>query len=586
MRKRRSVGLVALTVVLATLLAGCVSVPRSGNVVRAGEPTTRASSAVEIAPRPPEPDASPRQVVEGFLQAMAAYEPDYLTAYEYLTDEAAERWEPGVGVTVYANGFPVTAREGKVELAAPITGRVDERGVYRPVEDDLRTDFAVVRDAEGQWRISQPPEGLLVSQFIFENFFEPVHLYWSAPQGGFLVPDPVFMQAGRRSPTALVQSLLAGPTPWIDPAVESAIPPGTTLNEVARVDDDGVVTVDLSGDALGILAADQRRVMVGQLTWTLSQMRAVSALRLLHDGEEYTTDVAQGNGLVPIASVPHLAPVPGNLDNHLFSISGGSVHSIDQADQGVSSEPLPGAAGQPVAGRSSLAVTTSGDGIAVVNSEDDTVTTYETATGTQTFNYHEIPGVLRPQYSRYDELWLVSGQPGAQRIRVGQGTELREVAMGELADREIHQFRLSPDGVRIALVLGSGEDRVLAIARVERDGDGVAIGGLRELPLATTSQTRLTHVADVGWIGPGSLVVMGAGGTSTELSPYRLDQSAAVVQQIGQTDRWEGSEIAALPGRDGVRLAIVGTRGGMWRYEDDFAWTRVADGITAAAYPG
>lgn len=575
-----------LALALATLLGGCVSVPSTGPVIRGDQSSTRPTSQVEIAAQPPAANSSPRAVVDGFLQAMAAYEPDYATARLYLAPSVRDAWQPTSGVTVYADGHAVTESDGKVTLSAPVTGRVDARGAFTPVKDQLTTDFGLQRGADGQWRISAPPQGLLVSQFVFDNFFQHPSLYWPEPGGQYLVPDPVSLAQGRRTPSTLVRALLAGPGDWIAPAVSSAIPAGTSLRSDVAVDSAGVATVDLTGP-IDTLDTAQRRLLAGQLTWTLAQLPTVTGVKVLHDGATYALgDLTGQNSVVPIKALPSLAPVPAALDSHLFAIVDRKVVRIDQSDQTSTVVPIPGPFGQGGAAPESLAVTTAADTAAVVTGGGTRVTTIDLSAGTTSATFTGLSRLLRPQYARTGELWLVSGEPGRQRIQIAQGDQLHDVDAGELAGERISSFRLSPDGARMALVIERDGHTALALARVDRHGGTLRVEGLQVIPLVTSGQSQLTSVSDVGWAGPMGLVVLGAGQESTQPSPYRLDLSTVAVQQIGQPDGWQARSIATLPNPESTRMVIVGDQGGAWRYEDAFTWPHLSGTMTAAAYPG
>ena len=68
-----------------------------------------------------------------------------------------------------------------------------------------------MRDADGQWRISQPPRGLLISQSLFSSTWVRADVcFWDAT-GTVLVPDPRFVQKGTLGMAASVRALLVGP---------------------------------------------------------------------------------------------------------------------------------------------------------------------------------------------------------------------------------------------------------------------------------------------------------------------------------------------------------------------------------------
>lgn len=97
--------------------------------------------------------------MEGFLHAMATYQPGYSVARQFLTPEASGEWNPDTGVEVYSGGYPPQVSDSGVVLTAPLIGTVDTRGSFTPATTQYHHDFGLVRDAEGQWRISRPPRG-------------------------------------------------------------------------------------------------------------------------------------------------------------------------------------------------------------------------------------------------------------------------------------------------------------------------------------------------------------------------------------------------------------------------------------------
>ncbi len=585
-RIRRGI-VVAWTIAVLAALTGCVSIPRSGAVVPGDVASTRATSEVEIAARPPDANASPRLIVEGFLQAMAAYEPDYATAREYLSDDARTQWNPTSGVTVYADGHPITEHGGRVTLEAPVTGEVDARGAYSPTRVNRTWDFGLVRSTSGQWRISHPPRGVIVSQFVFENFFQEVSLYWPEPQGTFLVPETVWVAQARRTPTALVQALLAGPGEWIAPAVGTAFPAEARLRRAVEVDAQGTAVVDLTGN-LASLTGDRGRLLAGQLTWTLGQIPTITGVSILDDGEPVAvTGLPESGTVIPVGDLSALDPVPSALGNRLLAVVDGKVVEVNQGDQGVTLQPVPGTFGSGEEPRpGSLALAPFADRAAVVSRDRSRVSDLDLGTGDVARTYDRLEEVLRPQFSRYGELWMISTVDGRQEVRVAVDGKTVRVDPGALQGARIRNFRLSPDGVRMAAVVESDDHPLLMLARIDRTGDTIEIGGARVVPLLTTAQTPLTGVIDVGWLGAGDLVVLGSTEDATQASPYRLDQNAVVVEQIGQPDQWEGREIATLPTSEGSRIVVVGATGGMWRYEDEFTWPRLAEKVTSAAFPG
>ncbi|MEY7981406.1 hypothetical protein AB8O53_34520, partial [Streptomyces pilosus] len=77
--------------------------PDSGDL-RGVESTPRQDTQVRVFAMPPSEDATPTQIVQGFLEALTSDDPDYKTARQYLTPQAAKTWRPELSTTVLSNG--------------------------------------------------------------------------------------------------------------------------------------------------------------------------------------------------------------------------------------------------------------------------------------------------------------------------------------------------------------------------------------------------------------------------------------------------------------------------------------------------
>ncbi|MDO5500135.1 MAG: GerMN domain-containing protein, partial [Propionibacteriaceae bacterium] len=363
MRKRRAILIWAALVLV--LVSGCTRIPTTGPVDPAAGRGRVPEVSVEVAAEPPEPGASPRTVVEGFLQAMANYQQDYAVARLYLASEQRESWRPESGVTVYEDGYGVSSTPESARLEAPLRGRLGADGSYQSSADQLVHDFMVVRDADGEWRIGNPPEGLLVSHYLFEKFYRMVNIYFFDPTWTSVVADPVFLPTGNQTPTALLQALLRGPTDWLTPAVVTAMPAQARLNvQSAFIDEMGVVEVSLN-EAVGGLAEEQRSRMAGQVTWTLGQLEGVTGVRFLINGAPYAVPEAE-DGVVRIQAFTRLDPSPDQRTVQVFGATSGGLVMITDPALGGQTQAVPGPLGSQ-GGIEALAVSAGADRLAFVS---------------------------------------------------------------------------------------------------------------------------------------------------------------------------------------------------------------------------
>ena len=229
-----------LAAALAATAAGCVRVPDRGPV--SSRPRSTDGTLVpdiRTYPEPPVEGIGPEAVVNGFLEACAVPGPDFTTARRYLTTTAAARWDPTAVVTVFGDqsfraqssrdAGPVSARPlpESVTLSGTLTGRLDPVGTFTvaPGGTAFSVVFTLAREA-GQWRLADPPAGLLVADDDFTRQYSPWQVLFLNPAGTSTVPDAVYLPDRGAQAAALVQRLVAGPSGWLAPAVRSAVGDG------------------------------------------------------------------------------------------------------------------------------------------------------------------------------------------------------------------------------------------------------------------------------------------------------------------------------------------------------------------------
>lgn len=550
------------------LLAGCSGVPTSGPVERVSADPGHINSGVEIAPAPPGANAGPIEVVEGFLHAQASWQPDYQVARAYLTPQADASWRPEAGVRVYAEGNPVVATDSAAMLRAPVVGTLDAVGAYRQATGALDHDFGLVKDDQGHWRISNPPEGLTISEYLFTSAFARVTPFFFEPGGQWLVPDPRFFPRGSQAYEGAVRAVLTGPTRWLAPAVR----PSETGLQLAGVSvaPSGVVTITLRG---ADVEANARARLLTQLVRTFRQFDTVTAVEVVQEEAEAWTMSPYGR-TVPVTAFPDADPVPRQGSRQLFAVAGGRlVRETEGAQPGTNLVVAPGVS-QAVTGAvrsdavAAAAVTADRSAVLVAPLAESAVTTALTGSG-----------FGRPNFDRSGLLWVADAE-GVLRVAGPDGT-WRVVDVTTIGDGTIQAFRLAPDAARIAIVVTrpSGA-RVMGIARVVHGAEGVGIQEWREVSVSTTPMSQ-TSVIDVGWRTPESLLVLVGEGRGTQVLAVAQDGSS--VAPIGPNALADPVELAVAPG---VPPMVRTSAGEVWRYNSDFRWSLLGAGTTSVFYPG
>ena len=210
---RRLLG--ALLLPLLLLAGGCVSMPENGPVVGAGvgdEIDTDMGGVPAIDARAPQDGQSATEVVRGFLDAMQAWPRELSTAKEYLSSDAAATWNPEGLVTYVEAQPPQSTSSDRVSLRLAGADRLDARGAYEGALSAYESILQLSLTTEGdQLRITNPPSDLVVPQTWFEARYDQLALYFLAPGGDVLVPEPVFVADDDKLASTLVAGLVAGP---------------------------------------------------------------------------------------------------------------------------------------------------------------------------------------------------------------------------------------------------------------------------------------------------------------------------------------------------------------------------------------
>ncbi|HEY7485385.1 MAG TPA: LpqB family beta-propeller domain-containing protein [Streptosporangiaceae bacterium] len=583
--KRHALVAVALGVTVA--LAGCVNVPTGGRVVSGTAPERAPvdDPYVRLIPVPPGRNWSKSQIVQGFLTASAAFDDGHAVARKYLAPKT--KWEPTnrPGITVYDRPLTIAELTDRVEVTGRQLGTISTDGQYLAYPDKIDEVFQLAKDAHGQWRITALPNqlltGMLLGQRDVERAFRTLNLYYFAPDGKVLVPNPIYLPLMNRPelPSQLVRAALGGPTSWLTKAVRSDFPPDTKLLGKGVDVTDGVATVNLSKEAMGGSLSG----MSAQLMWTLRQLPEVTRLRLQIDGE---TMSPPGMGAtqspsdwrhndadkVPPREAGQSAPVYLSGDDGQFEqLKGDLPQRVDPS------------------GRTRLhrpAISLDEKSVAGLNESGDTVLQGDIGRDAPRPVLHAPdPGgrFIAPTWDRSGTLWMLENYGDRSRLWIKEkNKEPVEVHEWDLSPNHVMALRVARDGVRIAAIAKTGERAQLQMGRI-----------LWEFGVPTVAQflflgSEIVNAKDLAWRNADELVVLGSTQRQPNVVPYQVPVSGGPLRVIGSggTDM---TSITALPGSP----VLVGMRAEnadkICRQHDEndpiSEWDCFAKG-QAPAYPG
>lgn len=551
---RRRCGAPALAAGLLLGLTSCSIVPTSSPTVQITQAPDRPVQGFVSEPLPPAAGATPEDVVRGFIDAAASSVRERPVAKQYLTPEAAGTWSDAGGITIISPGFATAASEsGTVEVTADLVGTVDERGIFTVAgTEPFSYPFPLV-EVDGEWRISDPPDGLVILETDFERLYDSVDAYFLDPTLRQLVPDPRYLIRGEAQPTALVERLVQGPSAALAPGVSNPLG-GAALARRVTVEDQ-TATVDLTD--LAIEPTTPLRELSAQLVWSLTRLddQSVRSVVITLDGEplpldgvplEQTTDdwPAFDPDATPLETVGHYldvgalrtvedgAPVPGPAGTGAYGLVSAAVSADARTGE------LTFVAGvRPELGESTLLAGPYGGELAPVGLTGRTLSAPTVA-------------ATRP------EVWVV--RDGTEIVRVPAGSRPQAVSAPTLAGLGRAQLiELSPDGVRVAVVVADlqGVPRLHVGTVVRGSEGGVAV---RDLPQVAPT---LSPVVDVAWRSNGELWVLA--GDPGEEAPYSLGVDGwGLAQQSTSGLPDQPTSLGAAPGRD----PLVVADGRLWQW--------------------
>lgn len=567
-----------LLLAMLTLLAGCVSLPRTGSVTT--EPGQGAvddgAGSYDYTPSGPRPGAAPLTIVEDFLLAMQASPQTTAVASRYLTDEARAGWFPEK--TTLVHGAKVVTGERRTwTVGLSQTVQLDALGTWvGRVGGDRGVEYELELVQErGEWRIANPPDALIVPRDYFESRYQQFFVYYFDPSGEVLVPQPTYQPHGDQAATLLVRRLLAGPDPGLDGVLRSYIPGGTEYVLSVRVNLEGVAEVQLTDRLLG-LGEEEREKALAQLGWTLSQVSGVDSMSVQVEGAPL--DVPGAGSPQSVTSWAEYDPAVQWASQELFALrDGGPVALSSDAGE------LVGVFGAQEVPLRDLAVNLTGEELAGVTEDGGTVVRAprarpggEPPPPEQTRVVHTGTDLLQPAWDVFDHLWLVDRTPGGARLHVVMDEEVVEVDAAGLTGADVTAFVVSRDGSRLAAVVsGRAADRLL-VARVLRGPNG-KVRGLTRAADISPSQGGVDEIRDVAWRSPGSLAVLtGPTPESSQVQLAFVDGSTGIGVADSAAEILRGRAVGLVSSpADDAPMYLVTEDDRMFLLGSDGGWSEV-----------
>jgi hypothetical protein len=512
---------VVAVAVIAVLATGCSGVPSTSNpqVVRSIANGVAPSAATTITPSR---NSDPRTIVTDFLAANLGLDAHHTAARAFLTSDARSKWTDTTVTVVNAIQVQLPdTRTGTVAMNAAPMGSIDQRGIYTPTLQGDGTSGAPVpftfgmQRVDGQWRISSLANGLIVLGSDFQTYYQARKIYFLDAAQRKVVPDLRYSAlTGQTLCTWLLEQLLNGPPTDLAAAVSSDLP--AQIAKAQATYDGHSVVVDLPG--ISQVSSQTLQRLAAQLAFTF-------ALE-----PETVVSISDGTRSVP---VPGLSGSFSSASFVSYTSDGTPptlyyVHSGGVVDEG--GTPLPGPVGSTKNDLASIALapgaTSSGLLVAGTTPVPGKPGQFQLLAGTTSGGLK--PVAVQGQLSRpvfapgTGEVWVALG---SVLMRVAADTTVAPVPVAGTAGTTgtIRAIAFSPDGVRLALVIASGDGTSeIWVGAVVRSGQDVRVDGL----------TQVTPpgivVTDVAWNNPTTMYSVGAyAGTSSAFGIWSVQSDGS-----------------------------------------------------------
>jgi Lipoprotein LpqB beta-propeller domain/Sporulation and spore germination len=565
MRNRRWFA-VSGAVVLGTAATACAALPTSGSALTTAQRSGgQVQNGVQIVPAPPGAGWSPKEIVNGFLAASANFDGhNHKVARQYLTPGFSRRWRPGWAATIIdapefssprtppqpkGSGRPVALVELTGQHFAKLqTAGQDQAGSVVVSPSAHTYQFSLVQ-APGGWRIDAifldrtpvNPKLLLLTSTDFARDYLPRNLYFysSRSAADALVPDPVYIpQTGPESEVrGLVNALINPPaTSWLWGAATTAFPRGTTLIKSPQIIGGIKAVIQLGGAALRTDRAERKR-MYYQLAWSLTAKSSPYATQYPSpiNSVELRIGSERLDALPPSSLVPRGAASP--LFYQVSEAQAPAVSALLAGSPTPVQLPLPAGLGaQPF---TAMAVSTAQNPPIVAGCAGRSLYLVRLAAGVlqgKKVSAAMVPAAVRKQlpagctslsWDARGNLWVTANSRTQSHPFVLSANDPSRLAKASLVpvvptwlSMPTTTLRVAPDGVRAAMIVGSGGGKRIVVAGIS--------GGASVIYVGQTQQTLrvgsdIANPVALTWLDPDHLLVLSRSGGRTQMFQVPLN---------------------------------------------------------------
>lgn len=545
-----------LACVGALTLSACTSLPTTGPVNDSNVRVGSNQPLLGLSAPGPIPDASPEQIVAGFIRACAAgYSDDFTVARSFLAPQAAMDWRPDAQVEIFDTDTALETNQladGSIEVTARALGSVDQNGNYTVAgsTEKVRTVFSLVKPADNQWRIAQLEDGVVLSQSAFSSIYASAPVYFLTTDTKSLVPD-LRWYPRRRLSTYLINALLAGPQESFKGAVVSVFPPGTTLAGGAVEVFDGVANVSLNiPDAFS--DPDTISLAYWQMESTLRDISGISSVSL-------------SVGKVPLANTNPVSPQ--NFPQNPVMVHNGNVTRLNS---GVTEILVPsGSIASPTI--TTPAVSEDGNTIVFMDARHQNLYLWGRRGAQNIYSGKEL---LAPSVDRNGWIWTIDTANPLQLVGIHPIRGRIVVPAPWESPDPIRAFTVSPDGTRVAFVQHLADADAVKVAVMLREGNG----NPRSLANPVQLEVGNEVIPSIAWLEGDSLALLTGMGENTKVRIAPLFGPVSTLPGVKDA-------VGLAAGGDESEIYLITSTGALYQ-RSGRNWQLTLEGVSDPTYPG
>lgn len=567
----RTLMLVMLPVVL--VITGCSSIPTSGPVgVITADDGSGTTEPIIFNPLGPTEDADPESLLESFITAGRGAAGDYEIARDYLTEEFAAQWQPEERIIVY-NASPqisATPEEGVFQIQLEVEGTIDAEGIRSSAAATTTESVTaeMVQDADGQWRITSIPDGIMITSNEADLLLKTYSLYFYSSSFEHWVPDVRWFVNRTAIAANIVEAMLEGPAPYLQGSVTSAFPESTELGVESVPIVSGTATVDLSADILQDTSDLVRQQMQQQLRANLAGLNTVNSVQMTVSGQSVDLggQVPNPDLIVPAGDPP--------VGNEQIVVSGNELF-LYQTDQTVPIGAVPTVAALDP---QDPAMSLNGSDFAFLNGNRTRL--YTTGPDQDVVIAATGRSLTAPSFDPSNWVWTAStgaeGQGGTVTAVPPGGTQDSAVTVAApwLADVAVLELRVSRDGSRALVVTEQDGVSRVQLAGIIRNND--------RTPQSLTTPRELFASGPVNtakWVNEDTVIVAETSAEAQVVPEFLgLDGSTEALAPL--------DGIIHLSAGTGPTAIFAGTPEGVRNRVGDTWSGQPVEGVRDLAFPG